>query len=487
MKISTLLLASVALFCLTTLPILAADRPPNIIVVFTDDQGYGDLGCYGSPNIETPHIDRLAAEGMRFTSFYSAPFCGPSRAALMTGCYPPRASLAFNHSPGKATGIHEDEVTIAEILKEAGYATLHLGKWHLGDASEFLPTRHGFDEYFGIPYSNDMYPHHEWLPLSVDQSPERLAILERVKYTGSPWKQHTAELPHSFEKPLPLIEGETVIEEMPDQSLLTTRYTQRALRFMKEHQKEPFFIYLAHAMPHVYLHVSEKFRGKSERGLYGDVIMEIDWSVGQLRKQLETLGLDDNTLIVFTSDNGPWLPYGIDGGSAGPLKGGKGGTDEGSMRVPAIFWWPGKIPAGQRSNEIAANMDLLPTFADITDVPLPDDRVIDGRSLLPLLTGETQRGPHDMFYYCTGNQPGDAKFRAVRDRRWKLVVGPDEDKEKLFKNLALYDLNQDVRERFNRIKDHPEEAKRLETTARAWYHEFRRNIRPLGQLETPEE
>ena len=464
----------------------AADRPPNIIVVFTDDQGYGDLGCYGSPNIETPHIDRLAAEGMRFTSFYAAPFCGPSRAALITGCYPPRSSLAFNHSPGAQTGIHANEVTIAEILRSAGYATLHVGKWHLGDAPEFLPTRHGFDEYFGLPYSNDMYPHHEMLAIQEDEPPEQRAIRERVRYTGSFWNQGPEKFPHTFQKPLPLIDGEIIVETMPDQRMLTTRYTERAMRFIEEHQQEPFFVYLAHAMPHVYLHVSDRFRDKSERGLYGDVIMEIDWGVGKIRQRLEQLGLDDNTLIVFTSDNGPWLPYGIDGGSAGPLSGGKGGTHEGSMRVPAIFWWPDRIAAGSRSNEIAANMDLLPTFADITNTPLPKDRVIDGRSLLPLLTGETDRGPHDMFYYFVGNLPGDAKFQAVRDRRWKIVVGPDDDPKKLFRPLALYDLNQDVSERFNRIKDHPEEAERLEKTARAYYHEFRRDIRPVGQLKPPE-
>ena len=460
----------------------ADGRPPNIIVVFTDDQGYGDLGCYGSPNIETPHIDRLAEEGMRFTSFYSAPFCGPSRAALMTGCYPPRASLAFNNFPGGKTGIHADEVTTAELLKDSGYATLHLGKWHLGDAPEFLPTRHGFDEYFGLPYSNDMFPHHEWLPARDDDPPLRKAILERIKYTGSPWKQGSAKMPHPFEKPLPLIDGEKVVETMPDQRQLTTRYTERATQFIEEHQDEPFFIYLAHAMPHVYLYVSEKFAGQSKRGLYGDVIMEIDWSVGQLRSKLEELGLDDNTLIVFTSDNGPWLPYGIDGGSAGPLKGGKGGTDEGSMRVPAVFWWPGKIPAGRRSDEISANMDLLPTFADIVDRDVPSDRVIDGRSLLPLMTGESDVGPHDMFYYFVGNAPGDAKFQAVRDRRWKLKIGPDDDKDNLFKPLALYDLDQDVSERFNRLDAHPEEAERLETVARAYYREFRENIRPVGKL-----
>ncbi|HJN13035.1 MAG TPA: sulfatase [Pirellulaceae bacterium] len=362
----------------------SAERP-NIVVVFTDDQGYGDLGCYGSPNIETPHIDRLAAEGVRFTSFYAAPFCGPSRAALMTGCYPPRVSLAFNHVPNARTGIGPNETTIAEMLGATGYATLHLGKWHLGDATEFLPTRHGFDEYFGLPYSNDMFPYHEMLPMRENESPLQQAIRKRSRYTGSPWQQGQAKFPHPFEEPLPLIDGEKVVETMPDQSMLTTRYTQRAIRFIKQNRDKPFFIYLAHAMPHVYLYASEKFKGKSERGLYGDVIMEIDSSVGQIRATLEELGIADNTLIVFTSDNGPWLPYGIDGGSPGPLRGGKGSEFEGGMRVPGIFWWPKKIPAGRRTSEIASNMDLLPTFAELAGASLPADRVIDGRSLWPLV------------------------------------------------------------------------------------------------------
>lgn len=473
--------AALLAMCLLASEIRAGDRPPNVIVIMTDDQGYGDLGCYGSPNIETPNIDRLASEGMRLTSFYAAPFCGPSRAALMTGCYPPRVSLAFNHVPNATTGINPDEQTIAEVLQSAGYATLHIGKWHLGDAPEFLPTRHGFDEYFGLPYSNDMYPHHEMLPVLDDEPPEQQAIRERARYTGSPWTQGAASFPHPFEKPLPLLDGETVVETMPDQNQLTTRYTERAVRFIQEHRDEPFFIYLAHAMPHVYLHVSDAFRGQSKRGLYGDVIMEIDWSVGRIRQALDDLGLDEQSLIVFTSDNGPWLPYGIDGGSAGPLKGGKGSTHEGGMRVPGVFWWPGRIPAGTRSDEIAANMDLLPTVAEIAGATLPE-RTIDGRSLWPLLSGQTDKGPHDEFYYFVGNRPGDARFQAVRDRRWKLVVKPSQQSEKLFEPAALFDLDQDVSERKNRLEDHPEEAARLEALARTGYDDFRSSIRPVGRL-----
>ncbi len=477
MRISIILAATMLT---SNCPAFSADRPPNIIVVMTDDQGYGDLGCYGSPNIETPHLDRLAAEGMRFTSFYAAPFCGPSRAALMTGCYPPRVSLAFNHVPNAETGIHPNETTIAEVLKSAGYATLHLGKWHLGDAPDYLPTRHGFDEYFGLPYSNDMFPYHEMLPILENEPPLQQAIRKRARYTGSPWKQGQAKFPHPFEKPLPLYDGEQILETMPDQTQLTTRYTERAVRFIQENHEQPFFIYLAHAMPHVYLYVSEKYQGRSERGLYGDVIMEIDWSIGQIRDSLEKLQLDNDTLIVFTSDNGPWLPYGIDGGSAGPLRGGKGSEFEGGMRVPGIFWWPGKIPAGNRTSEIAANMDLLPTVAELADVELPEERTLDGRSLWPLLSGNTQEGPHDMFYYFGGSGPGKVRLRAVRDRRWKLLLGPDGDGG--FKSGALFDLAQDVSERTDRIDDHPEHVQRLRLAAESFNKDLQDNIRPLGRL-----
>lgn len=470
-----------ALMCVGLVsPTTAVEGPPNIIVVMTDDQGYGDLGCYGSPNIRTPNIDRLAAEGMRFTSFYAAPFCGASRAALITGCYPPRVSITFNHSPNAETGIHADETTVAEVLRSAGYATLHIGKWHLGDAPEFLPTRHGFDEYFGLPYSNDMYPHHEMLQIMENEPEAQQRIRERSRYTGSPWKQGAKSFPHPFQKPLPLIDGETVVEHMPDQSTLTTRYTERAIQFITANRDQPFFIYLAHAMPHVYLHVSDRFRGRSERGLYGDVIMEIDWSVGEIRSTLEELGIDDNTLIVFTSDNGPWLPYGIDGGSAGPLRGGKGSVYEGGMRVPAIFWWPGRIAAGQTTSEIAANMDLLPTFAELADAQLSSDRVIDGRSLWPLLSGTSERGPHDAFFYFLGRRRGRVPIAAVRDRRWKLFLRRNDDGT--FETGELYDLAWDVSERTDRRKDHPEEAVRLEARARVFCERLADEIRPLGSL-----
>jgi arylsulfatase A len=458
----------------------AADERPNIIVILADDLGYGDLGCYGSPNIDTPHIDRLASEGLRFTSFYAAPFCGPSRAALMTGCYPPRVSLAFNHSPRAVTGIHHDEVTIAELLRSVGYATMHIGKWHLGDAPEFLPRRHGFDRFFGLPYSNDMFPYHETVPAADDEPPLQQAIRRRADYTGSPWRGRTWPAPHPFEKPLPLYDDDQVLETMPDQTQLTTRYTEQAVQFIRDHRDRPFFLYLAHAMPHVYLYVSDKFAGKSERGLYGDVVMEIDWSVGQIVSTLQEIGLDERTLIVVTSDNGPWLPYGIDGGSAGPLRQGKGSLYEGGVRVPAIFRWPGRIPAGRRTSEIAGLIDLHPTLAGLAGAALPTDRVVDGRDLARLLTGQTQRGPHEYHYYFGGSAPGEANLLAVRDRRWKLFV--QRQAEGPLTAGALYDLAQDVSERTDRAADHPQEAQRLLAAARAFREDLVQNIRPIGTL-----
>ncbi|MHC4148093.1 MAG: sulfatase-like hydrolase/transferase, partial [Planctomycetota bacterium] len=301
---------------------LLRDRPvkyrPNFVVVFTDDQGYADVGCFGAKGFETPNLDRMAAEGVRFTSFYvAAPSCTPSRAALLTGCYPQRVGLPYVLFPTGPEwtanrtdiGINGQEETIAELLKSRGYATACIGKWHLGHHRKFLPTRHGFDYYFGLPYSNDMRP------------------------------ENNEEYP-----PLPLVEGEQAIEYDPDQSQLTRRYTEKAIEFIRQNKDKPFFVYLPHTMVHVPLFVSERFKGKSEQGMYGDVIMEIDWSVGQIMSVLKEVGVDEKTLVIFTSDNGPWLAYGDHGGLAGPLREGKGTTWEGGMREPCIMRWPGQIP-----------------------------------------------------------------------------------------------------------------------------------------------
>ncbi len=457
----------------------AAAAKPNIVVIFTDDQGYGDLGCYGSPNILTPHIDRLASEGVRFTSFYAATFCGPSRAQLMTGCYAARVGHARNPAPGSAFGLNPAETTVAEVLKGAGYATMCIGKWHLGDAPEFLPTRQGFDAFFGLPFSNDMWRYHPNMPARENEDALMRATRERAAYTGFAGQGRPYPPNGGFPNDLPLMRGETVIERNPDQRQLTTRYTEAALQFIEAQREQPFFLYLAHNMPHVPLFVSEKFAGKSGRGLYGDVMMEIDWSVGQITAKLRALGLEERTLVVYTSDNGPWLAYGIDGGSAGPLREGKGTTWEGGMRVPAIFCWPGKIPEGRTTDAIAGNIDLLPTLAGFAGAAVPDERTRDGRDLGPLLTGATARSPHPFYHYLGGSQEGRVNYRGIRDERWKLVVETGEDGK--CTPQQLYDLGADSGEKFDRLKQHPEIAGRLRAAAQAFYDEIRQNTRPAGK------
>lgn len=420
----------------------APARKPNIVVIFADDLGYGDVGCYGAEGFETPHLDRMAAEGMRFTDFHvAAAVCGASRAALLTGCYPQRVGILGAPGPSTRIGIHEQEVLIPELLKPLGYATAIYGKWHLGHHPQFLPTRHGFDDYFGLPYSNDMWPQH---PTS-NKFPD-----------------------------LPLMEGEKTVELNPDQSQLTTWYTERAVRFIEQHRDQPFFLYVPHNMPHVPLFVSEKFKGKSKQGLYGDVIMELDWSVGQILETLKRLELDDETLVVFTSDNGPWLSYGNHAGSAGHLREGKGTTWEGGQRVPCVMRWPGQIPAGQVCDEFCTTMDLLPTIARLTGAELPEQK-IDGHDIRPLIRGESDaKSSYESFayYWLQG-------LDAVRSGKWKLhfphmyrsLTGkPGNDgmpagysQQRI--GLALYDLEADPGEQNNVYDQYPEVVEQLQTLA----------------------
>jgi arylsulfatase len=428
-------------------------RSPNIVLIFTDDQGYGDVGVYGARSFTTPHLDRLAGEGMRFTDFYaSQAVCSASRASLLTGCYAERVSIRGALGPRAPVGIHPDETTIAEILKPLGYATGAFGKWHLGDAEEFLPTRHGFDEYLGLPYSNDMWP---------------------VDYDGNPVERgNKAAYP-----PLPLIDGEEILETIDDlgeQDQLTTRYAARAVDFIDRHADQAFFLYLAHSMPHVPLGVSERFRGRSDHGMYGDVIEEIDWSVGQVLDALDRHALADDTLVIFTSDNGPWLNYGNHAGSTGGLREGKGTAFEGGPRVPAIMRWPGRIEPGSVSRRMASTIDILPTVAAVTGAALPE-LPIDGVSILPLLEGDESANPRNVFlYYYVG------ELRAVREGKWKRVFGhvtrsyvgvePGTDGHPgpyAFPRVpaALYDLESDVTETTDVSADHPEVVARLDTIA----------------------
>ena len=418
-------------------------RPPNIVIIFTDDQGYQDVGCFGSPDIQTPNLDRLAGQGARFTRFYVAqPVCSASRAALLTGCYPNRVGISGALGPGSKTPLAHEEVTIAEMLRPLGYATACFGKWHLGDTPDYLPTAQGFDEYFGIPYSNDMWPYH-------------------------PWQGTVFNFP-----PLPLFDGTERIDTLEDQSMLTTRITERAVDFIDRHAERPFFLYVPHPMPHVPLFVSGKFKGTNERrGLYGEVIAEIDWSVGQIADALERNGLTDNTLVIFTSDNGPWLSYGTHAGSALPLREGKGTSWEGGVRVPCIMRWPGHIPAGDSVAIPLMTIDLLPTIAGICGADLPE-RKIDGLDVLPVLKGESgAENPHEAYYiYYRENE-----LHAVISGQWKLNLphtyrslvagggqnGLPADYQQLESGLELYNLEKDVSEREDVAAQHPEVVDRL--------------------------
>jgi arylsulfatase len=419
---------------------------PNVILVHLDDMGYGDLSLTGATGYRTPHIDKMAKEGLFFTHYYSPQaVSSASRAGLLTGCYPNRVGFAGALGPNSPIGISADEETIAELLKKKGYATAAYGKWHLGVQPQFLPTNHGFDEFHGIPYSNDMWPLHP-----------------------------TGTYPE-----LPLFENENIVNpavSSGDQAQFTTNFTHRTINFIKKNQDKPFFIYLAHPMPHVPLHVSDRFKGKSGQGLYGDVIMEIDWSVGEIIRTLEETGLDKKTLVIFTSDNGPWINYGNNAGSTGGYREGKGTTFEGGQRVPCIMMWRGVIPEGVVSNSLASGIDILPTLAEIANAPLPENR-IDGISLLPILKGDVDAKPRKTFYYYYRRN----SLEAVRHGDWKLVFphpgrtyegfqpGKDGAPGKVNEGFsfpgALYDLRRDPGERYDVSASYPAIVERLEQIA----------------------
>ena len=399
---------------------------------------------------------------MKFTHFYAAQaVCSASRAALLTGCYPNRVGISGALGPGSPIGLNPDELTLAELYKRRDYATAIYGKWHLGDSAGFWPTDHGFDDWFGLPYSNDMWPLHP-------------------KYAD--FKTARADRKRDY-PPLPLYEtknGEPAVKiaavDRPDQALLTTWYTERAVEFIEREKGGPFFLYVPHSMPHVPIYVSEKFAGKSDRGLYGDVIMEIDWSVGQIVKALEENGLRENTLVVFTSDNGPWLSYGEHAGDCLPFREGKGTTWEGGQREPTIFNWPGEIEAGATCEAPCGAIDLLPTVADLLDEELPDDRVIDGESLLPLLTGETDRSPHEALYFYWERElqavrSGDFKLHFPHDYRSLLSSGGRGGSPAPYVNQrterALFNLAKNPSETRDVAADHPDVVAKLEALAEA--------------------
>lgn len=419
----------------------AEPSKPNIVIIYADDLGYGDLGCYGHPAIRTPNIDRMAGEGMRFTDFYSAAeVCTPSRAALLTGRYPVRSGMCHDQfrvlRSNSKGGLPKDEVTLAELLKQQGYATGMTGKWHLGHLPEHLPPHHGFDSYFGMPFSNDMMP-----------APDSPKGREKFFEENNAWWR------------TPLIRGTEVIEAQPEQRQLTRRYTEEAVQFIREKKAGPFFLYVAHSFPHVPLFASANFRGKSDAGIYGDVVEELDWSVGQVLDTLRAEKLEKNTLVVFSSDNGPWLIFNHHGGSAGPLREGKGSTWEGGMRVPGIAWWPGRVPAGIVQREMATTMDLFTTCATLAGARLPD-RTLDGVDLSPLLFGTGKVEREAFFYYR-----GTALF-AARLGPWKAhfitqsAYGPD--KPEHHNPPRLYHLGEDPGEKWDRAAAQPEIIARID-------------------------
>ena len=439
----------------------AADKP-NFVVIFCDDLGYGDLGCFGNPVIRTPHLDRMAAEGQRWTNFYvGASVCTPSRAALLTGRLPVRNGMMSARRrvlfPDSKGGLQKSEVTIAECLKSVGYATAAVGKWHLGHLPEFLPLAHGFDSYWGIPYSNDMDARR-----------------------GFPNYRQTARKDPNYVAPIkqyhvPVIEGTKVVERPANQHTITGRYTDKGVEFIRANKDKPFFLYLAHSLPHIPLYAGKEFRGKSRRGIYGDVIEEIDAGVGKILSTLRELKIDEKTLVIFTSDNGPWLPFNTHGGSAGLLREGKGTTFEGGMREPTVFWWPGKMkPAVQM--ELGTTMDLLPTFCALSGAKPPADRVLDGYDLSGLILGKSEKGPRNSVQYWR-----EEKLYAIRVGPWKAhfitqgCYGIGE-KKTVHATPQLYNLAEDPSEKYNVAADHPDVVKRLVAAA----EEHRKSIKPVA-------
>ena len=449
------------------------DKRPNVIIIFTDDQGYQDLGCYGSPDIKTPHLDKMAQNGIRLTDFYAAQaVCSASRAGLLTGCYPNRIGIHGAFMPDSKQGLNLLEMTLAEMLKANGYRTGIFGKWHLGDNSKFMPNNQGFDEFFGIPYSNDMWPFHPQQGI------------------------------HFNFDPLPLFENETVIDTLSDQSSLTTQITERSINFITKNKDKPFFLYIAHPQPHVPLFVSDKFKGRSDRGLYGDVIMEIDWSVGQILEALKKNNIDKNTLVIFTSDNGPWLNYGDHAGSAYPLREGKGTGLEGGQREPCIIYYPNKIKPGRTIDIPMMNIDIMPTIAEITGSSLPN-KTIDGKSVWSIWNGSSHVSPQEAyFFYYHKNE-----LQGVRYKNWKMYFPhryrtlngrpggkggiPVDYEYNTIDQIELYDLNNDISETTDVADKNPEVVKKIESISDKMRKELGDELynvtgqenRPIGQVE----
>jgi arylsulfatase A-like enzyme len=439
----------------------ALPTKPNVVVIFMDDMGFGDLESYGATGYKTPNLVRMASRGKQFNSFYTPQAtCTASRAALLTGCYPNRINMYGAFGPRDLIGLNPDETTLAELLKSAGYKTQMVGKWHLGNHPMFLPTKQGFDDYMGLPYSNDMWPvNYDGTPATPQQNKSKWPALPLLQI------KQGQEIPDTLR----------IMKGISDQAELTTLYTERAVEFIKNNKKNPFFLYLAHSMPHVPIGVSDKFKGKSEQGLFGDLMMEIDWSVGEILNTLTALKLDQNTLVIFTSDNGPWLNFGNHNGNTAGLREGKGTSWEGGTRVPCIMSWPGVIAPGTISNQLASTIDIFPTLASISGVELPVQK-IDGINLLPQLQNDNRSTRDTLLYYYNKND-----LQAVRLGQWKMFfpheyrsyegVMPGDNgfagpyAQGVLTEPVLYDLRRDPGERYNVISRYPEIVKQLEQVA----------------------
>jgi len=459
--------ATIGLFLFLFLPLVcqAADKP-NVVLIFTDDQGYGDVNCFVPTKYPQPNLDRMASEGMRFTDFYvNCPVCSGSRTALMTGCHYQRLSMAAVLFPRSNAGLHPEEVTLADMLKAQGYATACFGKWHLGHLHPCLPTDQGFDEYFGIPYSNDM-----WIDPKAN-------LAEDIKLFEGQTIEKIRSGKHK-RNDSPLMRNDEVIEFPVDQSTVTRRYTEQAVRFIRENKDKPFFVYLPHTQPHLPLYVGQAFAGKSGVSKFADIMMEIDWSVGEILRVLEEEGIDENTLVIFTTDNG------TRSGSSGPLRGAKARMYEGGIRVPTIMRWPKVIPAGKSCAEPAATMDILPTLAGLTGAKLPE-RKIDGKDIAPLMRGEPGAGsPHEHLVWLHGGG-------AVRSGKWKFYPWPERGNRRGQKapkpktkgpEVQLYDLNEDLGETKNVAASHPDVVARLTAAHRALAEDIQKNKRPTAKL-----
>lgn len=475
----------------------SAATKPNFIVILADDLGYGDLACYGANDIATPHIDRMAKEGAKFTACYVAPVCTPTRASLMTGCIAQRVGIGGVMFPRNNHGLNPDENTLPELLKAQGYATAIIGKWHLGNQDMFQPLEHGFDYWYGTPASNNQ----SFDPTLKQYAPD---CTFREGYT----RESILKLK---EAPCPLVRDNVVIEIPADQTQFTQRYTHEAIRFITENKDKPFFIYLPHNMPHIPLYASADFVGKSKRGIYGDTIEELDWSTGEILRTLKELRIDENTLVIFLSDNGPNTAT---GGNAGPLKGEKGTNLEGGVRVPFVARWPGKIPAETVTDEAITVMDLLPTLTRLAGGEVPTDRVIDGKDIWPLLAGKPDaKSPHEAIYYLRGRG-----VQGIRVGDWKYLVEEPSDKrgskveveltaeeQKLSRKErnalikerskptrqkpeptpSLYNLTDDIGEQNNLIAKHPEIVARLKKQMEAFHKELLGSTRPAGVANQP--